>query len=314
MSAWQDMMIGFARNQSLTNFMQGNALTKRLASRFVGGESIAPTIAKAIHLKEKGFCVSAYYLGEYVDDGRLIEENVIQIITLAQELGCAGLDVHISVDPTQIGYTLSDDMGKQNALRVGQVISQQVSQGRNVLMLDMEDFSYTQKTLDLHTQLSQAGIPTAITIQAYLHRSEADIRQLIQRGASVRLVKGAFAEKKERAWVSKTDINQNYIRLAKLLLSPEAQKQGVYPIFATHDEQMIEAIQPTLREYQWAANSFEFEMLYGVRTPLQQHLIEERYRVRLYLPFGTEWWPYTARRIGENPANTLFIWQALWNN
>jgi proline dehydrogenase len=276
--------------------------------------SITAAILKAASLKEKGFRASLYYLGEYVDDERLIEENVTQITTVAHRLGQAGLDVHLSVDPTQIGYTLSDEIGQQNALRIGQVISQQSSHGRNVLMLDMEDFSYVQKTLDLHTRLSQAGIPMAITIQAYLHRSEADIRQLMQNGASVRLVKGAFAEKKERALVRKADINRNYIHLAKLLLSPEAQERGVYPIFATHDEQMLEAIQPTLREYQWAIDSFEFEMLYGVRPPLQQRLTEDGYTVRLYLPFGIEWWPYTARRIGENPANALFIWQALRNN
>ena len=134
--------------------------------------------------------------------------------------------------------------------------------------------------------------------------------QLIQSGASVRLVKGAFAETKQRAWVRKADINRNYLRLAKLLFSPEAKERHVYPILATHDEQIVEAIEPTFREYQWSIDSFEFEMLYCVRYPLQQRLKEDGYTVRLYLPFGFEWLPYTMRRVGENPANALFIRRA----
>jgi proline dehydrogenase len=154
-------------------------------------------------------------------------------------------------------------------------------------------------------------LPVAITVQAYLHRSPQDLARLVENGAMVRLVKGAFAEKKERSWTSKAAICRAYLRAAAQLLSATAREHGVYPVFATHDHTLIRAITTTIRAQGWSAGSYEFEMLYGVRPALQDELVEEGHTVRLYLPFGTEWWPYAARRIGENPANILFVARAL---
>jgi proline dehydrogenase len=164
--------------------------------------------------------------------------------------------------------------------------------------------------LDLHTRLKQAGIPVAIAIQAYLYRTEEDIRQLVRQGAAVRLVKGAFAEPKDRAWRKKKDIDRNYIRMAELLLSPEARATGVYPIFGTHDDRMIDAIRLLAARNSWNADGYEIEMLFGVRPSYQEQLVSEGHRVRLYLPFGTEWWPYSIRRVGENAANVRFVLEA----
>lgn len=313
MSLWQRMMIGLARNQQVRSLMQQNPLADGLAAQFVGGTDVNSAKKTAESLNNRGFRASLYYLGEYVGSPGLIEENVKQITAVARMLGQANLDVHISVDPTQAGYALGDAAGEQNILRIGRVIAEQPGQGKKLLMLDMEDFSYTQKTIDMYYRLVRENIPAAITIQAYLYRSEKDIKQLIENGATVRLVKGAFAEKKERAWTSKGEINRNYIRLAQLLLSPEARARGVYPVFGTHDINMIEAIRQITRESARDVNSFEFEMLYGVRSALQQQLLAEGYQVRLYLPFGTEWWPYTIRRVGESPAVLRFILQAIRN-
>lgn len=311
MSLWQRTMIQLARSQTVRDLMHKNSFTSTLATRFIGGSDAQSATAQTLYLKKRGFYASLYYLGEYVDSAQLIEENVLQKITIARTLGQAGLDVHVSVDPTQVGYAISDELGRQNILRIGRVIAEQPSQGKNFLMLDMEDFSYVEKTLGLYSFLVHQGIPTAITIQAYLYRSEQDIRRLIEVGAAVRLVKGAFAEKKERAWTVKEDIDHNFISLARLLLSPEAKDNEVYPIFGTHDPQMVEAIKPMLKDYDWDADSYEFEMLYGVRSSLQKQLLEQGHKVRLYLPFGTEWWPYTARRIGENPVNLRFVLKTL---
>ena len=312
MSLWQRAMIRLARSKSATNFMQNNALTRRLASRFVGGVDAASAMAKTIELREKRLTDSLYYLGEYVESPEAVEESVTQIIHIARQLGQAGLDVHVSIDPTQIGYSLSDELGEKNALRIGQAVSEQKGNGRKLLMLDMEDFSFAQKTLNLRSRLSKAGYPTAITIQAYLYRSEQDIRDLIQSGVdAVRLVKGAFAEPKERAWTAKQAIDRNFIRLAALLLSPEAKAKGVYPIFATHDDRMIDAVASIARENSTSQDAYEIEMLYGVRTSLQQQLVAEGYRVRVYVPFGTQWWPYTVRRIGEKPAMARFVLYAI---
>ncbi|MGD0546873.1 MAG: proline dehydrogenase family protein, partial [Terracidiphilus sp.] len=216
-------------------------------------------------------------------------------------------------DPTQIGYAHSDALGEANALRLGKLIAAQPAAGRRRLaMLDMEDFSVVQKTLDLRARMAEAGYPAGITIQAYLLRSELDVRELVESGAAaIRLVKGAFAESSKHAWTKRTDINREFLLRAADLLSPEAKARGVYPIFATHDDQMIAAVLELARRNQRAKDEYEFEMLLGVGAALQQKLTEEGYRLRLYLPFGTDWWPYTVRRIGENPANMRFVINAL---
>ena len=181
-------------------------------------------------------------------------------------------------------------------------------------MLDMEDFFLVPKTLELRARLAKAGCPAAITIQAYLRRSGQDLRGLVEGGAAaIRLVKGAFAGGPGYAWTRRSDISREYLQLATWLLSADARSRGVYPIFATHDEAIIEAVIGVAERNRWPRDEYEFEMLYGVRMPLQARIVAEGRRLRLYLPFGSEWWPYTVRRIGENPANARFVLSALWN-
>jgi proline dehydrogenase len=307
---WQETMIMLARSRRVRGFMQSNPVTARLSRQFVGGSNAEAAIQTALELKRRNLRASLFYLGEYVNRPEIVEENVNQKIAIARKLGENGLDVHVSIDPTQIGYVISDELGEGNASRIGQVIAEQPRTGVNLLMLDMEDYACCQKTLELHARLKQAGIPVAIAIQAYLYRTEEDIRQLVRQGAAVRLVKGAFAEPKDRAWRRKKDIDRNYIRMAELLLSPEARAKGVYPIFGTHDDRIIDAIRPLAARNSWGTAEYEFEMLLGVRPSYQEQLVSEGHRVRLYLPFGTEWWPYSIRRVGENAANAKFFFEA----
>jgi proline dehydrogenase len=315
MSLWQDAAIRLARSKSMTKFAQSNPLMRGLASRFVGGADLSAALTKASALKTKGYATSLYYLGEYVNAAEVIEENIAQIVALIRQAAETDLDVLISVDPSQIGYALSDELGEKNALHIAQVFQEKAGNGRHLLMLDMEDFSYVQRTLALRSALARQGCPAAITIQAYLRRSEQDVRDLVQDGVTaVRLVKGAFAESRERAFSRKADVIQNYFRLATLLLSPEAKAKGVYPIFATHDEALIERVAAVAQENNRSADEYEIEMLYGVRTTLQERFVAKGRRVRLYLPFGTEWWPYSVRRVGERPANVRFVLRAIWKN
>jgi proline dehydrogenase len=224
--------------------MQGSRLMRGLAGSFVGGDSSSAAIGKSRELKGAAISTSFYYLGEYVESSAAIEENVVQLIAVIEQLGRTKLDVHISIDPTQIGYAHSDALGEANALRLGKLISEQPVAGRlRMAMLDMEDFSVVQKTLDLRVRMAEAGYPTGITIQAYLHRSGQDLRELVEAGAAaVRLVKGAFAESRGHAWTNRTDINREFLSGSVVLLSAEAKARGIYPIFATHDEEMIQAI------------------------------------------------------------------------
>jgi proline dehydrogenase len=313
MSLWQSAMIGFARSKAITGFIQGNRLMSGMAARFVGGDCSSSAVRRSAELSALGVATSLYYLGEYVESPDLIERNVVQLTAAIVKLSRSNLDVHISIDPTQIGYAHSDALGEANALRLGKLIAEQPGNGRlRLAMLDMEDFSVVQKTLDLRTRMANAGCPTGITLQAYLHRTEKDLRELIADGvAAVRLVKGAFAESSGHAWTSRADIAREYLLRAGELLSPEAAAHGVYPIFATHDERTIEAVLALAEKRRRAKDNFEIEMLLGVGPALQRRLVDRGYRLRLYLPFGTEWWPYTARRIGENPANMRFVANAL---
>jgi proline dehydrogenase len=315
MALWQSTMIRLARSKSITRLMQGNRRMRGIAGRFVGGDSSAAAVGRSAELNGRTIMTSLYYLGEYVESPAAIEENVVQLTAAIEQLGQSNLDVHISIDPTQIGYAHSDALGEANALRLGKLIAAQPAAGRRRLaMLDMEDFSVVQKTLDLRARMAEAGYPTGITIQAYLHRSGQDIRGLVESGAAaIRLVKGAFAESRDHAWTSRTEINREFLRQAAVLLSAEAKARGVYPIFATHDDQMILAIIELAERNKRSKDEYEFEMLLGVGAPRQQILTAEGYRLRLYLPFGTDWWPYTVRRIGENPANVRFVINALRN-
>jgi len=314
MSVWQSAMIWLACNRTITNVVQKNAFMKGLSRRFVGGTNLQEVLAKAAELKPGGFTTSLYYLGEYVEAPERIEENVSEILKLIAASHDTDLDVLISVDPTQVGYTRTDELGQANMQRIAEATRGRGPTGshRCLLMLDMEDFSYVARTVALRARLAQDGFPVGITIQAYLRRSEQDIQALIASGVTaVRLVKGAFAENRERAWTKRADITENYFRLASLLLAPESRAKGVYPIFATHDDTLIDRIMPEAQKNGWAKDDFEFEMLYGVRTPLQQHIAASGHRIRLYVPYGTAWWPYSIRRVGENPANVRFVFRAL---
>lgn len=313
MKLWQRAMIGLARSKTITGLMQGNALMRGLAGRFVGGDSSTTAIGKSVQLSATTRTTSLYYLGEYVESPAAIEENVTQLTAAIEKLGQSKLDVHISIDPTQIGYAHSDALGEANAMRLGKLIAEQPAAGRRRLaMLDMEDFSVVQKTLDLRAKMAKAGYPAGITIQAYLHRTGQDLRDVVEAGAAaIRLVKGAFAESRDHAWTSRAEINREFLAGAAMLLSAKAKARGVYPIFATHDGEMIQAVIELAQRSERSKDEYEFEMLLGVGEGLQERLIAEGYRLRLYLPFGTDWWPYTVRRIGENPANVRFVVNAL---
>ncbi len=311
MKLWQKFMIGLATSDRVTGFMQRNARASGLARRFVAGPDQAAALGCAEELREQGFAASLFYLGEYVADPELVNENVVRKMAIAQGLGATGLDVHVSVDPTQIGYSIDDETGEANARKIGGLIASQPKIGRNYLMLDMEDFGVVDKTLRLRRHLADDAIPTAVTLQAYLRRTENDLRQLVAAGAAVRLVKGAFAESRSRAWTRRSQIDRNYLELASIMLSPEARESGFYPIFGTHDDKMVWPIVDMAKTRGWPKDGYEFEMLFGVRDELRDRLRDAGQSVRLYLPFGRDWWPYAARRVGENPRNAVFVARAL---
>ncbi|HVO72312.1 MAG TPA: proline dehydrogenase family protein [Aggregatilineaceae bacterium] len=290
--------------------MQANPLSRRLARRFVGGEDQVAAIRKIAALGQQGLLSSVYYLGEYVATRELVDINVRAVLSAAEAFGQAQLPIFLSVDPTQIGYSISEQVGRDNACSIGRVIGR--FPGIKFMMLDMEDSSYVDPTIALYHTLRGEGVPVAITLQTYLFRTEQDFEALARQGAAIRLVKGAFVEGKAIAWTRKREIDEAYLRLARRALGPDLKAAGVYPILATHDHRILDELKPLIQAHNWQPDDYEFEMLLGVRTDMQLQLAGEGHRVRVYVPFGTEWWPYTARRIGEKPANARFVLQAFW--
>lgn len=309
---WQSWMIALARSPRVTRWMQGNRAAASLARRFVGGAEVSTAIALARELDAAGFKTSLYYLGEYVEDPAKVAENGRQKIAAAEALDAARLQIHVSVDSSQLGYAIDDTAGADLALRIGERIRALAGQGRPaVLMLNMEDAEYVDRILDLRRRLIEAGVPVAQTIQAYLKRSAEDLARIIGEGGMVRLVKGAFADARPHAFQGKAAIDGNYLALAGMMLSPEAKARGFRPVFGTHDAELGAQIREIARANGWTPGEYGFEMLYGVRPELQKQLRAAGEEVRLYLPFGRDWWPYAVRRIGESPRNFMLLARTL---
>lgn len=308
-------MIKLARSPRIKAWAQSSRAGTALATRYVAGSNVGEGVVCASQLlKGKHIHASLFYLGEYVDTPELVEVNVAAKIAVAKALGEAGLDVHVSVDPTQIGHQIDPKMAKTNAFRIAEAIAlaSQGRQGHHMLMLDMEDQGVTDATLALHNDIRAAGLPVAVTLQAYLKRTILDMQALVARGATVRLVKGAFAAGSNVAYTTRLQIKDNSRNLIDLMLSHEAKTAGFKPVFATHDDAMQQYASQRAKEQGWVKGvDYEFEMLLGVRSELAESQAVNGERVRLYAPFGGDWWPHAMRRIGENPANGLLLARSL---
>jgi proline dehydrogenase len=312
MSVWQRSMIALARSERLKRAMQRFAATTPLARRFIGGDRPEAAVATALQLREEaGITASLFYLGEYVDDPAAIARTVEASIVTAERLGAVGLDAHVSVDPTAIGYMASERLGSENAERIARAIAEQPAGARNYLMLDMEDLSLVEPTLRLHRALLACGLPAAVTLQARLRRSADDLRPLLTQPTAIRLVKGAFPRGPEHDHQGRQAIDDSYLALARLMLSEEARESGFYPVFATHDDRLARDLVALARTKGWSPDQYEFEFLYGVRPDWQRELRAQGLAVRVYLPFGTDWWPYAIRRVGEHPRNLLLLGRTL---
>jgi len=308
---WQSAMIALARSAAVTRVMQERAPTSGLAGRFVAGPRLDDFLVVARRLRARRLATSAFFLGEYVTDPAKVAVNVEGIRAALTAIDGETVDLHVSVDPSQIGYAVDDALGETNALGLAEVLAARRLPGRKTLMLDMEDESYVARTLALHARLVGAGLPVAVTIQAYLRRSAEDIAALAASGAMVRLVKGAFVGSAEVAHTARRDIDAAYRALAATMLSPAARSAGTRPVFGTHDERIVAEVRALARDNGWQPGAYEFEMLYGVRPRLQERLAAEGEAVRLYLPFGRDWWPYAIRRVGESPRNAWLALRAL---
>jgi len=281
-------------------FIRGNRLARRLASRFVAGETLDSAAAAVRELNAKGISASLDLLGESVtkaDEARACAASVVEIL---ERIAADKLDCNVSVKLTQLGLDLDRALCVENVRRI-------VDRGRDLgisVRIDMESSAHTQRTLDLFEQdlLPVYGDRVGIVIQSYLRRSAADIDRLIAAKARVRLCKGAYKEPAAVAFPDKKDVDRSYVELIEKLL-----ERGHLPAVATHDPALIAHVRRFVEAKGIAADKFEFQMLYGIRRDLQEQLVKDGWGMRVYVPFGTEWYPYFMRRLAERPANALFI-------
>jgi len=293
--------IALSTNKSLRRFSESSSAGRKLSSRFVAGLEVEDALRAAEMLNNYGMTATLDALGESVATEVEAHRSAETYHRLLDAIAAKKLKANISVKLTQMGLELSPDL----AYRIAAGLTEHARATDNFLRIDMEGSNLTQVTLDLvrhlHAREEYKG-HIGIVIQAYLYRSEADIQQLIADGIRIRLCKGAYQEPPSVAFAKKTDTDTNYVRLSGILLS-----SPIYHGLATHDETMIEAAKNYARNQGIAPEHFEFQMLYGVRRDLQRRLIREGYNVRVYIPFGREWYPYFMRRLAERPANVFFI-------
>jgi len=300
--------IALSENRSLRHLAESSSFGHRFSERFVAGTTIEDALRATQQTNALGMSVSLDNLGENVTNTAEAQRSAELYHELIDQIAARKLDANVSLKLTHMGFDV--DQGLAN-----EIVSSLVEHARtkqNFVRVDMEGSPYTQRTLDLveniHSANGNRGKVGAV-IQAYLRRSEDDVRNLISQGIRIRLCKGAYKEPPEIAFPEKADVDANYIKLMKILL-----KSGIYHGIATHDEKMIDATIQFAQAEDIDGSAFEFQMLYGIRRDLQRKLVKQGWRMRVYIPFGTEWYPYFMRRLAERPANALFVARNLFRS
>jgi len=288
----------YLSDQPLAKRVFGGPLAKPLVSRFVAGVGLNEALENVQKLNAAGLTATLDYLGESVSSAAEAGAAAAQYIAILHGIERSGAQCNASLKLTQMGLDVDRELCVRNVER----IITQAAQFGNFIRIDMEGSGYTQVTLDIFNELFARQQNVGVVIQAYLYRSEEDIRALNKLGARVRLCKGAYNEPASVAFPEKADTDKNYVKLMQMLLS-----EGNYPGIATHDENMIEATRNYASQHSIPLDRFEFQMLYGIRRDLQEQLVREGYRMRVYVPYGEEWYPYMVRRLAERPANILFV-------
>jgi proline dehydrogenase len=279
---------------------------QRLSRRFVAGTTIEDALAATQATNKLGLSVSVDNLGENVTNAEEARHSAQLYHQMLDAMQAQGLNANVSLKLTHMGLDVDEAM----AYEIASGVVQHAAHINNFVRIDMEGSPYTQRTLDfvhrLHRQPENTGHVGAV-IQAYMFRSEKDVEALLAERIRIRLCKGAYKESPQISFEQKADTDANYVKLMQLLL-----KSGVYHGIATHDENMIRATIEFAQKEKIAPSAFEFQMLYGVRRDLQQNLVKDGWRCRVYIPFGTEWYPYLMRRLAERPANAIFILKNLF--
>jgi proline dehydrogenase len=294
------LFLYLSNQKQLHRFARSNPLSRKAASRFVAGETLDTASAAVKELNAKGIMATLDLLGESVtkpEEARAAAESILAIF---DRIAADRLDCNVSVKLTQLGLDLSSELVRENVRRL-------LDRGKQhgiFMRLDMESSAHTERTLALFEELYPVygRDLVGIVLQSYLHRSMRDTERAIELGCRVRLCKGAYREPASVAFQAKRDVDANFVRMMEALLA-----RGHYPGLATHDPVLIAHAKRFTKDQGIAPDRFEFQFLYGIGRDIQEQLVKEGYRMRVYVPFGTHWYPYTMRRFAERPANVWFV-------
>jgi proline dehydrogenase len=294
----RSFLLYLSESKRLAPLIMRNGLSRRVSKRFVAGETLDDAITVARRVNAAGQSASLDQLGENVTDEagarRVAEGYLATFDRIAREK----LDANVSLKLTQLGLDLSESLCEE---LIEKIVAHATGMG-NFVRVDMEGSAYTQRTVEITKRVRAKYAGMGTVMQSYLYRAEKDIEDLLQAGCRMRLCKGAYNEPPDVAFAKKADVDANYVKLMKMLLP-----SGIYHGIATHDPAMIQATKDFARENNIGRDQFEFQMLYGIRTDLQRKLAREGYRLRIYIPYGTDWFPYFMRRLAERPANLMFF-------
>ena len=297
------LFIKLSESRSLRAAAERSAIGQRISSRFVAGTHVEDALRATQAVNQLGPSVSIDNLGENVTNADEARASAQLYHQLLDEIAARKLNANISLKLTHMGLDVDEELAHD--LVSGLVAKAAAATPRNFVRVDMEGSPYTQRTLDfvyeLHRMPGNQGAVGAV-IQSYMRRAESDIANLLAEGIRVRLCKGAYKEPEEIAFQKKSEVDANYVKLMKVLM-----KSGIYHGLATHDEKIIKEAKAFATRENIPRDAFEFQMLYGIRRDLQRSLVKQGWRMRVYIPFGTEWYPYLMRRLAERPANVLFI-------
>jgi proline dehydrogenase len=297
----RSLFIKLSESKGLRNYAENSAMGQKFSHRFIAGTQLSEVVRATEEVNAAGASVSIDNLGENVTNADEAKQSAELYHQMLDQIADRNLNANISLKLTHMGFDVSEDLAYS---LVTDLLAHAV-QINNFIRVDMEGSPYTQRTLDfvreVHRQPGQGG-KIGTVIQSYLYRSEKDVNDLVSEGIRIRLCKGAYKESPEIAFPKKADVDANYVKLAKTLV-----KSGIYHGLATHDEKIIAQMKQFAKAENIPTTAYEFQMLHGVRRDLQHQLVREGYALRVYIPFGTEWYPYFMRRLAERPANVFFI-------
>jgi len=299
----RSFLLYLSEREGPKKLLTSNPVGRRLASRFIAGEEVEDALRVIRRLNGEGFMVTLDCLGESVHEAAAAEAACQTYLQLLDRLAEEKLNSHVSVKLTQLGLAIDEALARRN---LG-LLAESAARHHNFVRVDMEGSVFTDATIRVFAAVGAPRDVMGIAIQAYLHRTEADVDELLKLGVRIRLVKGAYKEPSDIAFARKRDVDQSYQKLTEKLL-----RSGIYHAIATHDDHIIASTERFAREHSISPQNFEFQLLYGIRRQLQRALIQQGWRVRLYVPYGREWYAYFMRRLAERPANLLFLLRNLF--